>query len=155
MQDGPDSTTYMVEINGAAPRKMTIATPYMECAASAVSGVFGVEADAFPLHIMIWIEELVSDRNPPNTWVIWESRAALNSAEVDSGCFDSGGIPSQCSSSVTIASFFSSVPGRFRPVIAPSTSGSNYDPQANECCRGGPGPSVQPPGLEPFGAGSR
>lgn len=84
MEDGGNSTTYMVEINGAAPREMTIATPYMECAASAVPGVFGVEADAFPLHIKIWIEELVSDRNPPSTWVIWEPRAGLSSLVVDS-----------------------------------------------------------------------
>lgn len=84
MRDVKDWPTYMVEINGAAPREMTIATPYMEAAASAVPGVFGIEEEEFPLHIKIWIEELVSDRNPPSNWVIDRPGAALSSFVIDS-----------------------------------------------------------------------
>lgn len=84
MSEVEDCTTYMVEINGAAPREMPIATPYMECAASAVPGVFGIQEEEFPLHIRIWIEDLVSDRNPPSEWLIFEPGAALSSLVTDS-----------------------------------------------------------------------
>lgn len=84
MTSGKDGWTYSVEINGEAAREMTIATSYMESAASAAPGIFAIEEEQFPLHIKIWIDDLVSDRNPPSEWVIWRPGDGLQSGIVDS-----------------------------------------------------------------------
>ncbi|WP_146205317.1 MULTISPECIES: hypothetical protein [unclassified Azospirillum] len=74
------SQTYHVKVNGGPERQITVEGSEYISAAAAVPAIFGINADGFPLRIVIWVPVLLPEYGPytysiayPGAPVIFES----------------------------------------------------------------------------------